>query len=134
VKYVDYETAVIPEGNTFWPFAHKRRSFEHEREVRAVVAEFQYYEHLRARLTPEFRARALAVAGIEDVPDLDLDEVLPLPPPGIYVPVDLGTLIESVSVAPYAASWFADLVRSTMDRFGRGEPVHQSSLARDPTY
>ncbi len=38
VKYVDYDTTAIPIGNTFDPFVHKRRSFEHERELRAVVA------------------------------------------------------------------------------------------------
>jgi hypothetical protein len=134
VTYVDYDSAVIPEGNIFWPFAHKQRSFEHEREVRAVIAEPQYYPNLRARLTPALRARALEAAGIEDAEDLDLDEVLPLPPPGLYVPVDLATLIESVYIAPYAATWFAELVRSVMQRFGRGEPVHQSALDSDPTF
>lgn len=37
VKYIDYEREYIPEGNLFWPFMHKRRSFEHERELRAVT-------------------------------------------------------------------------------------------------
>ena len=36
INYVDYETFLIPEGNTFSPFLHKRKSFEHEREVRAI--------------------------------------------------------------------------------------------------
>jgi hypothetical protein len=33
VRYIDYETEPIPEANVFWPFIHKRRSFEHEREL-----------------------------------------------------------------------------------------------------
>ena len=36
VKYIDYRRDVIPVGNAYDLFLHKRRSFEHEREVRAV--------------------------------------------------------------------------------------------------
>jgi hypothetical protein len=39
VKYVDYDTEWMPEGNTLYPFVHKRKSFEHERELRAVMQE-----------------------------------------------------------------------------------------------
>jgi hypothetical protein len=134
VRYVDYDTATIPEGNIFWPFVHKRKSFAHEQEVRAVIEAFEYYERLRARLTPELRARALAAAGIDDAPDLDLDEVLPLPPAGFYVAANLSVLIESVYIAPTASPWFAELVTAVMTRYGRSEPVHQSSLAADPLY
>jgi hypothetical protein len=37
VKYIDFQTALIPENNAFWPFVHKRRSFDFEHEVRAVI-------------------------------------------------------------------------------------------------
>jgi hypothetical protein len=37
VKYIGYESEWLPEGNTFYPFMHKRKSFEHEKEVRAVI-------------------------------------------------------------------------------------------------
>ena len=40
VNYIDYEKEWLPEGNTFYPFMHKRKSFEHEREVRAIIQEF----------------------------------------------------------------------------------------------
>ena len=36
VKYIDYKTQWMPEGNAFYPYVHKRRSFEHERELRAI--------------------------------------------------------------------------------------------------
>src|SRR5215470_12532868 len=39
VKDIDYETEWVPEGNFFYPFLHKRKSFEHEREVRAIWQE-----------------------------------------------------------------------------------------------
>lgn len=36
VQYRDYRTAPIPYGNMFLPLLHKRMSFQHEREVRAL--------------------------------------------------------------------------------------------------
>ena len=36
VSYVDYKTTFIREDNAFGPYLYKRKSFEHEREVRAV--------------------------------------------------------------------------------------------------
>lgn len=37
VTYIDYENDWLPEGNAFYPFTHKRKSFEHEKEVRAII-------------------------------------------------------------------------------------------------
>lgn len=39
VNYIDYEKEWLPEDNMLWPFVHKRKSFEHERELRAVIQE-----------------------------------------------------------------------------------------------
>jgi hypothetical protein len=37
VRYVDYEEAVFPMSHdALWPAVHKRKSFEHEREIRAI--------------------------------------------------------------------------------------------------
>ena len=36
VRYIDYEKQFISEDNFFRNFMHKRKSFEHEREIRAV--------------------------------------------------------------------------------------------------
>jgi len=37
VKYVDFETDFVPVRNALIPFLHKRKSFDHEKEVRAVI-------------------------------------------------------------------------------------------------
>src|SRR5262249_52953837 len=37
VAYIDYRTGVIPESSEYEPFLHKRKSFEYEREVRALI-------------------------------------------------------------------------------------------------
>jgi len=44
VKYIDYDNDWLPEGNSFYPFLHKRLSFEHEKEIRAVVQEVNMRE------------------------------------------------------------------------------------------
>jgi hypothetical protein len=36
VKYANYETDAIPIGNGYYPLFHKRSSFAHENEVRAL--------------------------------------------------------------------------------------------------
>jgi hypothetical protein len=37
VNYIDYEVQRIPTENALYPFIYKRKSFEHERELRAVI-------------------------------------------------------------------------------------------------
>lgn len=37
VKYIDYNSDLVPDGRVFGPFIYKRRSFEHERELRAFI-------------------------------------------------------------------------------------------------
>jgi hypothetical protein len=37
VRYIDFEETVLPMSNdALWPAVHKRKSFEHEREIRAI--------------------------------------------------------------------------------------------------
>jgi hypothetical protein len=41
VQYVDYATEAVPDGNAYYPFVHKRKSYAHEHEVRAVFQDFR---------------------------------------------------------------------------------------------
>lgn len=36
IRYIGYQKEPIPEGNSYNPFLHKRRSFIHEKELRAI--------------------------------------------------------------------------------------------------
>lgn len=109
IKYIDYETEEIPEGNLFAPVLTKRRSFEHERELRAVIWTMDEGKNAWGANNRFQKER------------------------GIYVPVDLNTLIERISVAPTAPPWIRDLVASITTRFGFDFAVHQSKLA-GPAY
>jgi hypothetical protein len=115
VKYADYNVNWIPEGYTFCPFLHKRRSFEHEKELRVIIQRIptrqgSNKEHEEVDLKKE-------ICDIE-----------------IYVPIDLNTLVERIFVSPTAQTWFSDLVKAIVARYSLDKPVSRSSLAEDPVY
>lgn len=102
IQYRDYRTDNIPFGNGLLPYLHKRISFRHEQEVRALT---------------------LSASG-KDRPS----------PSGLYHKVDLEKLVEEIVVAPFAKSWFVDLVRSLAGRYGLGDRVRMSELSDTPTF
>lgn len=109
VCYVDPAKEWIPEGNSMWPFLYKRRSFEYERELRAVMTQFP-----------------------GDGEGLNLDAESPA---GHALGVDLSVLVEAVHVAPGQPSWFRAAVQQVVERFGSGGiEVRQSDLDTDPLY
>lgn len=110
VKYIDYESEGVPEGFTFNPFLHKRRSFEHEHELRAIIQRLPFEEGKGLDWTTE------------------LFEV------GEYVPVDADTLVDEVFVSPTAPAWFAELVQSATRKYDLDKEVVQSALAAGPVY
>ena len=104
VHYVDFQTAIVPGGNAFWPLLVKRLSFDHERELRAIVIH----------------------APLNSQNALDFD----VAPEHLLVPIDLSQLIEAIYVAPGA--WYADVVREVLLRFGLTCDVRQSSMDDKP--
>jgi hypothetical protein len=107
VKYIDYETEWLPEGNSFYSFMHKRKSFEHEKEVRAVM-----HEYSRA----------------------DLVTHAPNPEHGMSVPIMINELISNVHVAPTAPKWLADLVAEVAAKYGLSATVKKSDLFSEPVF
>lgn len=53
---------------------------------------------------------------------------------GVYVNIDLATLIENVIISPSSPSWFYDVVVRRMEILGFGEKVLKSSLMDHPDY
>ncbi len=109
VNYMDYENDLLPEDNTMWPFVHKRKSFEHERELRALI---------------------------QDLPNNDkgINVGLPNPELGRLVLVSPVKLIENIYVAPGAPGWFVELVKKTAAKFDYNFEVKQSVLSKSPVY
>ena len=110
VSYVDYESFFIPNDNALFPFVHKRKSFEHEHEVRAINS-----RHLNQ----------------DDEVSMQLyqDRIS-----GAYYEVDLSLLIEKVVVAPFAPDWFLELVKSVSALYNFNFPIVKSTQADDPTW
>ena len=107
VRYIDYEQDHIELNNIFWPFVHKRKSFEHEKEVRIVHS-------YPAKIGEKWADRET--------------------PPGIWKPVDLDRLISRIFVSPTCDSWFCDLVQKTTTRYGLSKNVLQSDMNATPVY
>jgi hypothetical protein len=121
VEYIDYEGGSLPDDeNQLHHLVHKRRSFEHERELRALV--------WRMPRSPDGATIKLpADPSKEDFPE-------DLPKDGIWVKLDLDRLVESIYVAPASPKWFHDLVEKVAYRYGLHKPVRQSLLDGSPIY
>ena len=109
IKYVHYDETFIPENSTVGPYLYKRKSFEHETEVRAII---------------------------QDIPmnDGGLDLSRDAHAVGTYVDVRVSQLIKEVVVAPYAEDWFLDLVQSISQMYGMLAPVYRSALGEAPVW
>lgn len=109
MEYIDFDRDWLPEGNTFYPYVHKRLSFAHEREVRAVIQELP-------------------------VNDKGIDLTKEPPIGGVERIVNLATLVESIYVAPTCPAWFKNTVEKVVRRYGLSTPVLQSALDAEPFY
>lgn len=109
VRYIDYETEEIDLSLQLEPYITKRKSFEHEREVRAISVLTEYENGQPVSSEEKYAA-------------------------GLYHEVDLDRLIGEVLVAPRAADWFVELVGSVMHRYGLEADVRRSTLADPPPW
>lgn len=103
VRYIDYEKDGIDASNILGPFVHKRKSFEHEREIRGLVSKWP-------------------ISGESlDFTEETIDH-------GLQIKVDIETLIERIHVAPTAPGWFTSLVDNATKRYGYNFEITQSQL------
>ena len=110
VKYIDYDTHRDEWNDSLIPFMHKRKHFEHEREVRAVIQKFPSNDGVTQDLS-------------EDICEI-----------GEYYEVDISILIDEVVVTPYAQDWFLELTKSIAGRYNLEAPLSRSALAAVPTW
>ena len=118
VKYIDYRYEQIPETSFVYPFLYKRKSFEHERELRALIV----------RLPKEKDKNGGEVVKLDSSQETIQGD-------GIKVNVKLEQLIHAVYVSPTSKVWFKELVESILNEFGVNKPVSLSPLSDDsPLY
>jgi hypothetical protein len=110
VQYIDYETEAIPHSNIINYCMHKRLSFEHERELRALI---------------------WTVGGeCPGTPHSGADGKVE----GVSVPVDVGSLVERVVVAPNSPIWLEDLVGALLRRYGVKVVLGRSAMESTPLF
>lgn len=112
MKYIDYYREFIPAGNMLSPFLYKRKSFEHEKELRALIWTPQNGKNTIGNLSEnKFRDQA-----------------------GLYIPVNLEALISRVYLSPTAPYWMLELLESLFKKYGLKIRIVQSDLATTPVY
>ncbi|MDA2329452.1 hypothetical protein [Bacillus cereus] len=99
VNYLDYQKDAIPIDNIYWPYTCKRKSFAHERELRAVHDTLSNED--KRGVPVEF---------------------------GVPINCDLHSLIENIYVSPNSPKWFEELVRSICKKYGLENEVIKSNL------
>jgi len=109
VNYIDYEVDYIDPTNFLGPFVHKRKSFEHEKEIRAVIMKWP------------------TIDGKMDFSKVTIINGLP-------IKVDVETLIDKIYVSPTAPKWFMDLVSAVVRRYGYDFDIIQSELYYSPIF
>lgn len=110
VKYIDYNKEPMPEDNFLHPFLYKRKSFEHEQELRAII------------MTPPIFKEGEIKGHWPPIVD------------GIYVKVDLTELIEKIYLAPMSPKWLFELVKSVTRIYKLDNEIFQSTLDDTPVY
>jgi len=110
VTYIDFEQSPLEEITLFSSFLHKRKSFEHEQELRAVKIDIDHDGIVNG-----------------DWPNTQSE--------GLYIPVDIKQLVEAVYVAPYCDEWYKNLVVDVTSRFGFASfDIKKSQLDKDPYF
>ncbi|MFC1874655.1 hypothetical protein ACFLY3_00650 [Chloroflexota bacterium] len=93
VNYINYDHEVIENADVLSPFLHKRASYEHEKELRAITV----------------RLPGAGPKGL-DFSQQTIDK-------GVLLPINLPLLIQTVYVAPNAPNWLTNLIRSMLIRY-----------------
>ncbi|MBI3431767.1 MAG: hypothetical protein HY018_06115 [Hydrogenophilales bacterium] len=106
VQYIDYDQAPVPMNNGFFPFVHKRLSFAHESELRAIIWSWE-----------DVNQKQIAA----DATSVSID-------------VEPKDLIQAIHVSPSAPLWFGRLVEQLARRYGLDVPVIRSTLYDRPAY
>ena len=112
VAYVDYEKELFRVGDRragSQPFLHKRKSFEHEREVRVVTIEAPPTLRTDGRVEPQDFMQEQSRGG------------------KVFL-VDLAVLVEAVYVSPDAPAWVGATVEAMLSSWGwTSIPIRQSN-------
>jgi len=103
IRYLNYRSDRMPDGNTMYPLIHKQIAYAYEDEVRII------YETKHDRWVHDWTKEYVQE--------------------GIYIAIDLNELIEEIIVGPYSPNWFHELVKDVSIKFGLDKPINKSVLS-----
>lgn len=118
VYYIDYNNQMVSNDASLSEYFYKRKSFQHETELRAVIQELPF-------------KNGKTINDLIGQEDEDYDKK---PITGKSLNVDIENLIEQIYVAPTSPEWFFNLTKKMLDRYGLNKPVQRSSLDNDPVF
>ncbi len=108
VEYIDFETHISEEPYSFFiPVFLKRKSYEHEKEVRVMHWDLRKDEH--GQLFTNF------------VPNLSLD-------------IDINVLIQKLYISPSSPEWLVPAISELCNRFDIAAPIQRSTLLDSRIY
>ncbi len=116
VRYGDEHLrgATMPNGLSLW--LTKRKSFEHERELRAII----WRPRNSGIGTMVKNGKNWEVTGF---PIANADT-----PPGITVDVKLDALVHQIVLSPYMPNWMVEVLEGVVGKYGFSFPIHRSRL------
>jgi len=132
VKYIDYERDCLPTipNNILFPFVHKRLSYKHEDELRAVLPGWPPMKPLVGEKPQWMKFELSDGNGVRSMYDFDAEPS----GGGVWHPMDLTLLLEEIRIAPGSPQWFGELVEQVVRRYALGKPMVQSRLDDLPLY
>lgn len=115
VEYVDYDQAVLEQPVAEVLAVLKRRSFDFEKEVRAIAKKRNetFYTDKSGQPFVRFDKNTFA---------------------GLRVSVTPQDFIEKIVVSPLADEWFVDLIKKLLRRYKLDIRVESSDLTREPLF
>jgi hypothetical protein len=84
------------------------RSYEHEKEIRAIIQDINFHKQTLAEAESN--------------------------PTGKLIKVDLTKLVECIYVDPYCPEWFFSIVKGICSKYELNVEIRKSDLAKDPIF
>ena len=134
VEYIDYELDSVhsDQDNMLTYLLHKRKSFEYEQELRALLF---LPASLPNHVEPAYKISSTDAERQEEVEQIQhYEENIRSMEKGKYIPVDLDTLVERIYLAPTSEEWQVKLIRSVADKYELKKAVVRSDLNSGPVY
>ncbi len=98
IYYIDYDKQAIEMNNGLYSYVHKRLSYKHENELRALIWTVEKENTYQNNIYKEQS--------------------------GLLIPIDIKCLIENIYVSPIAPDWVVKQISDVCRRYGVLEPKH----------